>query len=238
MIKAVIVDDEVVASNNLHKLLDLYCKEDVAVTGIASSVESAVDLITSLQPDLVFLDVHLAQDISFAILDAFPVIPFSIIFVSGYANYAVNAFKVDAIDYLLKPIDSDELISAIAKYKTRSTRTTAASGAEFSIRVHHGDTVSFVASSGIIALTADDNYTCLIAANGKKYTASKTLGELENTLEPLSSFIRIHRGVIINKQFVETYSKTQPFSITLTNGLEFEVSRRKRAEVIALLTSH
>lgn len=236
MIRAVIVDDEPFASDNLSKLLQLYC-DDVVVSGIACSVEDAIQKITDLQPELVFLDVHLAKDTSFSILTAFPEVSFSIIFISGHANYAVDAFKVSAIDYLLKPIDSDDLITAIGKYRIWKALNEKNAVSETSIRVHHKDAVSFIPSSSIVALLADDNYTTIISKDQQKYTAAKTLKEFEETLSSSKLFIRIHRSILINLQFVETYSKTQPYTIKMLNGEEYEISRRKRSEIISLLSN-
>ncbi len=236
MIRTVIVDDEIFASDNLSKLLNLYCN-DVSVVGTANSVDDAIQKITTLRPELVFLDVHLARDTSFSILKAFSEITFSIIFVSGYANYAIDAFKVSAIDYLLKPLDSDDLLTAMEKYRKWKSLNEKNAFSETSIRIHHKDTVSFIQSSSIIALIANDNYTTIISKDEQKYTAAKTLKEFEETLSSSKHFIRIHRSILVNIHFVETYSKTAPYTIKMKNGEEYEISRRKRSEIIGFLTS-
>lgn len=237
MIKALIVDDEFLACDNLSKLIGLYCP-DVTVAGTAHSVESAIVKINQVQPELVFLDVHLAQDTSFSILEQLSEISFSIIFISGHSNYAVNAFRVNAVDYLLKPIDSDDLVNAVEKYKTLQTLREKNNTQDVSIRVHKNDAVVFIPSSTIVSLTANDNYTTIFAKNNQKYTTAKTLKEVEEMLSHDTQFVRIHRSNVINLRFVENYSKAQPFTITMTDGSEHEISRRKRAEIIALLTKN
>jgi two-component system LytT family response regulator len=237
MIRALIVDDELFARDNLKRLLELYCKE-VDVCGTANSVESALSIIPKLQPELVFLDVHLAKDTSFSILNELSEINFSIIFTSGYANYAVDAFKVNAIDYLLKPVDSDDLMNAIQKYKNWKLITSEKVTPSISIKVHHKDVVTYISATDIIALTADDNYTTILTSDNRKYNVPKTLKEFESLPESDVCFIRISRSVIINTKFVVNYAKNQPYTITMSTNQEFEISRRRRSEVINLLKEH
>lgn len=234
MIRTLIVDDEPAASENLNRLIQLYCP-DLNVVTTANSVESALKKMEEVCPELVFLDVHLAQETSFSILEQLPDISFAIIFVSAHSNYAFNAFKVNAIDYLLKPFDSDDLILAVEKYKNLKSLKETQQLQDITIRVHHNDTVLFIPASSIAILTAHDNYTIIHSKNNQKYTASKTLKEFEEMLAADNQFIRIHRSHIINLQCVLTYSKMQPYTVTLINGKEFEISRRKRSEVIAML---
>jgi two-component system LytT family response regulator len=237
MIRALIVDDELFARDNLKRLLELYCKE-VDICGTANSVESALSIIPKLQPELVFLDVHLAKDTSFSILNGLSEINFSIIFTSGYANYAVDAFKVNAIDYLLKPVDSDDLMNAIQKYKNWKLITSQKVASSISIRVHHKDVVTYISAADIIALTADDNYTTILTSDNRKYNVPKTLKEFESLPESDACFIRISRSVIINSKFVVNYAKNQPYTITMSTNQEFEISRRRRSDVINLLKEH
>lgn len=234
MIRALIVDDELIARNNLKQLLELYCK-DVEVCSSAHSVESALAIIPKIQPELLFLDVHLAQDTSFSILSALSEINFSIIFTSGYSNYAVDAFKVNAIDYLLKPVDCDDLMNAVQKYKNWKSLTNEKDTSSLSIKVHHKDVVTYIAAADVVALHADDNYTTIVTADNRKYQVPKTLKEFETLLISDPHFIRINRSVIVNTKFVVNYSKNPPYTISMTNDLEFEISRRRRSEVITLL---
>lgn len=237
MIHAVIVDDETFARENLSRLLEVYCPE-VEVVGSANSVESALKEIEKKQPELVFLDVHLAQDTSFSILSKFDEITFSIIFTSGFANYAIDAFKVNAIDYILKPIDSDDLVGAIRKYKNWKSLSEEKNVSEVSIKVHHKDSVSYLPLSNVVAFLADDNYTTILSSDGQKFQVAKTLREFEDTVADNQQFIRISRSVIVQTRYIKTYSKNQPYFITTSTGNEFEISRRRRSEVISALESN
>lgn len=235
MIRTLIVDDELVARDNLKRLLELYC-EEVDVCGTAHSVESALAIIPRLQPELIFLDVHLAQDTSFSILSALSEINFSIIFTSGYVNYAVDAFKVNAIDYLLKPVDSDDLMNAVQKYKNWKALTVEKDASSISIKVHHKDVVTYISTNDIVALHANDNYTNIVTADNRKYQVPKTLKDFEILLHNEPQFIRINRGTIVHTKYVVNYTKNQPYTITLSTKEEIEISRRRRSEVIALLS--
>jgi two-component system, LytTR family, response regulator len=233
-IKTVIIDDEMKAREILKRLLAKHCPE-IEVVGEANSIDSGVEILLNQKPQLAFLDIHLDTQNSFDILTKVDSSKFKIIFTSGHNNYGIPAIKVNAIDYLLKPIDIDDLLIAVQKVSQRIEAESFHSTNSVSIPVHVNDVVEYINSTQICALEANNNYTQLVMLNGKHYIASKTLSDVEELLKDTNHFIRIHRSVCINTTFISNYSKSEPFEITLKNGSTYEISRRKRGEILAIL---
>ena len=234
VIRTVIIDDEMKAREILKRLISTYCPQ-IEIIGEGIDVESGIHIIKSLKPDLVFLDIHLDTQISFDILSQIDSLVFDVIFTSGHSEYGVSAFKVNAIDYLLKPVDSDDLVTAVEKVITKRALISKVKDESVSIAVHVNDLVEYINSNQICALEADNNYTLIYTAENKKYIASKTLSDIEGLLKETNHFIRIHRGICINSKFIVSYSKNEPFEIFMTNGNVYEISRRKKAEVLTVL---
>lgn len=235
MLKAIIIDDEEFAREILKRLIEVNCPE-LEIIGEANNIDKAYDLIKNSTPDLVFLDIHLANDNSFNLFKRFNNINFDVVFTTGDSSYGIPAIKVNATDYLLKPIDLDDLKLAIDKViKKKSINVFSQPIINKTITLHIKDKVECIQVSDIISLQAQDNYTQITTFNGKNYLASKTLGDFEEMLKEISNFIRIHRSVIINKNYILTYSKKIPYIIEMNDGSSFEISRRKRVEVIAIL---
>lgn len=236
LVKVVIVDDEKYASDSLSKLIQHYCPM-LEIIGVADSVDSAYPLICEKKPALVFLDIHLTNQTSFTLIRKFEKIDFGIIFTSAHSNYGVPAFKVNAIDYLLKPIDCDDLISAVDKFLRLQELTALqeVTTKEELLQVHNHEKVELIPLKSIYYFEASDNYCHVVVENQKHYILSKTLKEVESSVEHLHSFIRIHRSILVNIHFILNYSKTQPSVITMLDGRWFEISRRKRTAILAQL---
>ncbi len=233
-IRTIIIDDEMKARDVLKKLLAVYCSI-IDVVGEGNSIESGIEVITKLKPDLVFLDIHLDTQNSFDLLSKIDTSIFDIIFTSGHSSYGVNAFKVNAIDYILKPIDSDDLVLAVERVVKKRELEGKSNEGTVSIPVHINDLVEYINSNQICALEADNNYTQIFTLESKKYLASKTLCDIEEILKETNQFIRIHRSICVNTKFISNYSKTEPFEITMANGNVYEISRRKKGEVLGVL---
>jgi two-component system, LytTR family, response regulator len=234
-INALIVDDEKGLRELLRFLLEKYCK-NVNIVGEANDIEAAQTEIAAKSPDLVFLDVQMPKGDGFSLLNKFSERNFDVIFTTSYAEYAIGAFKVNAVDYLLKPYDIDELKKAVQKVSDKKSLLHSAKIKEdIHISVHKNDRVENVNARDIISLEAQDNYTLIISRQGQKHLVSKVLGEVEEVVAPLNTFIRIHRSVVINSSFIKTYSKTSPYTITMINDTSYEISRRRRAEILDVL---
>ena len=233
-IRTIIIDDEMKARDVLKKLLAFYC-QSIEVIGEANSIESGIEVISKLQPDLLFLDIHLDTQNSFDLISKIDSSKFDIIFTSGHSMYGVPAFKVNAIDYVLKPIDSDDLVIAVEKVIKKRQIEARTNEGTVSIPVHLNDLVEYINSNQICSIEADNNYTQIFTLESKKYLASKTLSDIEELLKVTNQFVRIHRSICVNTKFISSYSKTEPFEVTMMNGNVYEISRRKKGEVLSIL---
>jgi two-component system, LytTR family, response regulator len=245
MIKAIIIDDEVANRNVLGKLLAKHCPY-VNVIAEADSANSAYDQIKTHEPDLVFLDVLMPEKTGFDLLRQFKKIDFEIIFVSAFNEYAISAFDFNALDYVLKPIDFAKLEKAVAKAADKISRNhhenesilrfikTLDEKNELmnKFTVHHNDKVVFINIFEVVFIEAKADFCSIHLSNGSKYSSSKDLKLFEDAFSQTNSFVRVSRSLMINVAFVSTYTKGDPCIIELTNGPAFEVSRRKKTEVL------
>ncbi len=233
-ITAIIVDDEKGVRELLKLLLAKHC-EEVNLLGEAGDSETAFELINLKHPDLVFLDIKMPKENGFTLLQRFEKPNFEVIFTTSYAEFAIPAIKANALDYLLKPYDVEELKMAVEKVLEKKIKSVNSPPSEINIKVHNNELVEQVNAKLVISFEAQNNYTTLTLIDGRKYIVAKVLNDFEELVKPLNCFLRIHRSVIINKNNIKNYSKSAPYTITLTNSVVFEISRRKRAEIIEIL---
>jgi two-component system LytT family response regulator len=247
-IRAIIVDDEESARDVLDNLLRRFCP-DVEVLNKCSNVPQAVEACEKENPDLVFLDIEMPNYAGFEIVNFFESVPFEIIFVTAYDKYALRAFEISAIDYLLKPVDIDELIRAVEKVKTRITEKNInqrlelflnqqpqqPAGHAFSkIAVPTLEGLSFYPVEDIICCIAKGTYTQIELVKDKDMLVSSTLKEIEEML-PASIFCRIHHSYLINMNHIKKYYKGKGGYIEMNNGRTMLVSTRKREEFLSRL---
>lgn len=234
-ISAVIVDDEAGVRELLSLLLYKHCK-NIDIVAEEKDVESAYEVILKKKPDLVFLDIQMPKATGFDLLAKFQERNFEVIFTTSYAEHAIAAFKVNALDYVLKPYDIEELKLAVEKAGQRITQKDAIKKKEeIFLTVHKNERVENINVQNILSLEAQNNYTLITTNDNQKHMISKVLSAIELEIEALGKFIRINRSVAINTTFIKTYSKTAPYTITLTNDASFEISRRRRSEILELL---
>lgn len=236
--KAYLIDDEPANSVVLTELLKEYLPH-VQVIGSATEVSIALKELQILEPDVIFLDVRMPEASGFDFLDRLENPDCEIVFVTGYEEFALKALKREAADYLLKPIDVEELKTAIDRVEKRiAIRRTSEFGLEeINFQIHQGDKVVVISSANVLWIEAEGNYSVLGTVDGTRLTLARTLKELESQLDPIHSFIRIHRSLVLNLAHLESYSKTEPCILKLKGGLEFEVSRRKKSEVLSRLST-
>jgi two-component system LytT family response regulator len=245
--KVFIVDDEKNSREVLKDLLTNFCS-DVIISGEAANIEDAYLRIGELKPDLVFLDIQMPTGNGFSLLKKYTHIPFEIIFVTSFDQYAINAIKFSALDYLLKPVDIQLLQQSISRAQRHLEQKNTSSlqiinllntidGAESEqkIAVHETERVRFISIADIVLMEGEINYTHLFTKDNKKYTIAKTLKEFEDYLQGNDYFVRAHRKYIINTLFIDMYTKGDPFIITMSNGMEIEASRRKKQDVLGRL---
>ena len=242
--RAIIVDDELLVAKNLELILNRYCPE-VEVAAIAHSADAAEKLIKDMDPDLVFLDVEMPHGNGFDLLKRFNQIRFGLIFVTAFDHYAINAIKYSAIDYLLKPIDIDDLVGAVRKaaiqLKNRSVNQSlnillhnvaqpAARLQKLSLPTMDG--MVFLNINDIMYCKSEGNYTTFYLENGQSHLITRQIGVYEELLpEPL--FCRIHRQYIVNVNKVSKYVKGRGGHVIMTDGKEIDVSVRKKDDFLS-----
>jgi len=246
MLNAVIVDDEASGAGSLNILLGKYCP-NVKVVGIASSADQAEKMINSLSPNLVFLDVEMPHADGFQLLSRFKKISFDVIFTTAYNEYALKAIKHSALDYLLKPLDKDELIAAVKKCEEKHSAgqsdfmkvenllaSLAQNQKVQKLPVPTIEEILYIDIDNIVRFEADSNYTMIYLKVGKKITSSKTLKDYEMMLSG-QPFFRVHKTHFICLSEITKYIKGDGGYVVMTDGATIEVSRQKKAELLALM---
>lgn len=244
MHKAIIIDDEAKARNLLRKMLNEYCA-DVEVVADCEDLPNGVKSIRKLKPDLVFLDIEMPGHSGLELLDFFDEneITFSIIFVTAYNSYAINAFKLSAVDYLLKPVEPDDIEQAVERYKRRNPKDKSASLATLKenlkdssltkIAVPDSNTIRFLNLEDIIYFKADNTYTEIYFADGGKMTISRTLKNIEDTLTDSRSFFRCHKSYIINMKYLTDYVKSDGGYLVIKGRHTIPLSPDKVQDLLA-----
>src|ERR1035437_743802 len=246
MIKAIIVDDELGARESLSRMVEKNCK-NIEIVAKADSMISAYDAIVNLHPDLVFLDIEMPNGNAFDLLEKIKEIDFDIIFTTAYDHYAIKAIKFSAIDYILKPIDPEELVQAVHRYEEKSGQKnmldkkfkTLLSNLKpenklKKVGIPNEDGLIFVNLSDIIRCDSDGNYTYFILTSGTKMVASRTLGEYEQLFAD-DNFFRVHRSHLINLQHVKKYLKGEGGYVIMSDNSQVEVSRRNKNDFLQKL---
>jgi len=241
-LKTLVIDDESNSRNTLKDMLLRYC--DIRVTGEADSVETGVELIKIVNPDLVFLDIKMNDGSGFDLLRRIENRDFILIFTTAWDQFAIKAFKFSALDYLLKPIDIEELKEAVkralaVKEPQNIQKEKVKVLLENTFNPRHLNKVVLPTAEGmhvvemsrIIRCQADDYYTRFFIDGRKPIMISKTLKEVEAMLSG-NSFIRCHKSHLVNMKWVKTYVKSDGGYLMLSNGENVPVSRRKKEMVL------
>ena len=236
MIKTVIIDDERIWLETLSDQLKKYCPS-VTVSATCSSAAEGIEAIHHHRPDVVFTDVEMPQMSGFDMLDQFTDINFDVIFITAFEQYAVKAFKCSALDYLLKPIDPDELIPAIGKVEQKKLRRASSDQVELffsilkskmsrvkKIALPSAEGVVFVAPEKIIRCESESNYTLFILEGNQKILVAKTLKEADDVLQDFG-FVRIHHSHLINPEYIDKYFRGDGGYILMKDGSHLTVSR-------------
>lgn len=238
--KGIIIDDEDNNIENLQELLREYCPE-VRIVGAATNADAGSALIAQLQPDIVFLDIEMPGKNGFELLKSLPVHNFEIIFVTAHHQYGILAVKFAAIDYILKPIDIEELKAAVSK----AIRKRAAQQqnlllenliqilqqqqlkTEHRIALPTAKETRFARTEEIIRCESSNTYTTFYLVSGEKIMVSKPIYEFEELLADYQ-FIRCHQSHIVNKKYIKSWVKANGGYLLLYDKTEVPVSRQKR----------
>lgn len=250
MLTALIVDDESKSRKSLRQKLEEYCT-GIEVIGEAINGQEGFSKITETAPDIVFLDIEMPVMNGLQLAEMLNHYTGAIIFTTAYNEYAINAFKYSAFDYLLKPVDIRELQDTLKRLNTKVAQNKKTDSTEKQllllqqylsgqkaqmkkIAVNTQEAVHLIELNDIIRLEASSNYTNLYFADGKHLLASKTLGEFEQML-PDNNFFRVHHSSIINLKHVKRYLKSDGGSIEMSDGAFVDISRRKKEDFLEII---
>lgn len=245
--KAIVVDD----SKQARELLILMLGElapEVVISGEAENVAEAVQCIRQTAPELIFLDIEMPGKSGLQLVDQFSKeeINFEIVFTTAFNQYAIQAFRLSAIDYLLKPIREKELVEAIAKVKQKrnaeqsqerlkalSQNLNLQGQQVLTIPLNYG--YEFLPVADIEYIEADGAYSHLYLANGKKITVSKNLKHFQDLLEPFSAFVKVHRSCIVHLKYMTSFLKGERGTVCMKSGAEIALSRSCRQDFLSAL---
>lgn len=243
--KIIVIEDQAPLRKNLiHQI----CESDLGfeVVGEADSVSQGALVILRQKPDIVFFDIEIIEGTSFEILDALPTLDFKSVFVTAHDHFAIKAIKYSAFDFLLKPVQADELKITLTKlrddfYKKDDYQAKfellfneLKGNRNQKIAISSLDSVRYLMVNQIVRLEADGSYCSIIMADGETIVSSKNMFHYEQIL-PTDTFIKVHRSHIINPNFVEAIIKTDGGSIKLSNGHVIPISRRKKEEFLRII---
>lgn len=244
IIKAIIIDDERNCIDMLTWLLETYCPE-VSIIAFCDSAEMGLKTIQKLNPDVVFLDIEMPKMNGFEMLEKIEDINFQIIFTTAYDKFAIKAFKYAALNYLLKPIDPEDLTATIQRlkekmqapskeqmqmlFKNMANRDSPIERIALSI----GDGLVFVHTKDIAYCHADSNYTYVVMADGKKNLVAKTLKEIHDTLAG-KDFFRVHNSYLVNLNHITKFVRGDGGYILMQDNTQITISRSKREEFFQL----
>lgn len=248
-LKALIVDDEFNARNNLKILIDEFCPE-LKIIGLAESAAEARIIIEKEKPDVVFLDIAMPKEDGFSLLKSYENRDFSVVFTTAFNEYALKAFKENAIDYLEKPISIDDLQKAVQKVMKvhgSNEQMTPAKLAELvdesmedkndRISIPSRDGYIIIRNTDIIHLEASDNYTMIYLIDGSRHLSSKNIKVYEENLNP-EVFFRTHKSHIINvEHHLKEFSRSEGNMAVLTNGINVPIARRKMSNFLSRINT-
>lgn len=243
--KVILVDDEPRSNENLRILIEDHCPE-VKVIAQCTDARTSIRKINTMKPDILFLDVEMPHVNGFAVLNAVRSSIRQVIFTTAHGKYAIEALREHALDFLLKPVDPEELVRAIDRLNYTSSPELLLQSLERiekleqQFRKHHSTHVAIQTAEGyilvnhaeVIRMEAESNYTHIYCTK-KKYTVAKLLGYYEEQLP--SGFIRVHSSHLVNLQHIKTYQRGDGGYVVMSDGVAVEVSRSRKKELMKVL---
>lgn len=245
--RAILVDDSDEARKLLRMMIQFQSPE-IELCGEAANANQGIELIRTAKPDIVFLDIEMPNMSGIQMLKEIPreIIPYEVIFTTAYHDYAIFAFRLSAIDYLLKPINESHLLEAIEKVKKKLTAGLAEQqlktlennliqGREKKLCVPVFNGFEYFHLNEIEFIEASGSYALIHLTNGKTKTISKNLKYFNLALEGVIDFIRVHRSYMINLQHMQRFSKNGRGTLTMKSGTEIDLARERREEFFAAI---
>jgi len=245
MFRVLIIDDEEHMRDTLAKLLTRHCPQ-VIILPAAEGVLSGIKAIQEQQPDIVLLDIQMKDGTGFDLLAAFPAIEFKVIFITAYDQYAIQAFRFSAVDYLLKPVNPDLLVEAVnrAAHMIQDHFNLQVQALEENLKSVHKqqkkiivkttENIHLLELKNIISCESDSSYTTIRTTEGESIMVSKSLKEYDELLSDCG-FYRVHKSHLINLIHIKRFERQDGGSVVLTNDLKIPVASRKREELLGLL---
>lgn len=247
MIRCILIDDEKNALEMMEWLLKTYCP-GVEIVAMCSSAEQGIEAINTYKPDVVFLDIEMPRMNGFDTLEQFDKLFFDVVFCTAYDQFAIKAFKYSALNYLLKPIDPEDLMATVARIEERKAIPTKE---QFELLLQHihqpvkstpqrialttGDGMIFVPTTEIIYCEAESNYTKVVLANGKKIVVSKVLKDIDEALNG-PDFCRVHSSFLINVNRIKKYVRGDGGYLVMDDDTNISISRNRRQEFMELFS--
>ncbi len=240
---SIIVDDDADCITALQGIINSYCPK-VNILGTANNITAAVKLINATNPQLVFLDVEIGNEMGFDLFKYFPSPDFEVVFTTAHEKYALKAIKSSCYDFLLKPVNIEELITVVSKLEQEKKsdpkqnvnvlldNLKAKDHGLKKIAIPSNDGYAFIDVDDIISLEADGKYTKITAVKGLRSLSTKNIGEFEELLDP-ALFFRTHKSWIVNLNHIRKFLKTES-QVLLSNDALADVSSRKKEEFLKL----
>ena len=243
MIRAITIDDEIHCLDTLNMLIKEFCPEITVVDRCASG-EKAMESIENLKPDLIFLDIEMPSMNGFELLEHFNQIPFSLIFTTGYDQYAIRAIRFSALDYLLKPVNARELRLAVNKVQIQKNPPTAEQfhmlldhmqnrdGLFTKIAVPTAEGFELIPTHELVNFEASNNYTHIYLKNKTRITACRTLKDMEEQMNSFGNFIRVHHSHMVNLNEVSKYIRGEGGYLVMSDGSTITVSKSRKEKLL------
>ena len=246
MIKAILIDDEKNCLSSLEILLNTHCPSVKILRKCQSALDS-LPLIANLEPDLIFLDIEMPVMNGFDLMEQIRSNPVSVIFTTAFDQYAIQAIRYSALDYLLKPIDPKELVQSVQRLETHQSKPTfeqfqflidKISQKEHThkkLAIPNLEGFKMISIDDIVYCEADDNYTHIILKDATKIIASRTLKEIQRLMDVYHNFIRVHHSFLINLNEVLQYVRGDGGYLMMNDGSHINVSRNKKKNLLRYL---
>jgi two-component system LytT family response regulator len=245
LLKAILVDDELNSLQNLQFKIREYCP-NVKVVAQSQNPEEAIRLIQQHKPDVIFLDIEMPRMSGFKMLEQIPEVDFEVIFITAYNHYAINAIRISAFDYLVKPVaieDLQQTTERLGNFSLKKTRERAdllkhnlanPKSQEDNIAIPTNDGLEFIQIKQIIRIESSSNYSKIILQNGHHMLVTRQLKDFEELLQDYR-FYRVHHSHLVNLNYIAKYVRGDGGQITMRNGDIIDVSRRKKEVFLKLI---
>lgn len=250
MINCIIIDDELNARNYLQKLINRHFSKKIIILDVCDSVQAGVKAINTHNPDIVFLDIQMPNENGFELFKYFDSVNFEVIYTTAHKDYAIDAIRYSALDYLLKPINFIDLLSAIKRFEQQKSEfiqhekislileNLSVDDKEFNkvaLPTQYG--YKLIKLNSILYCQSDSNYCKVYCIDGQEILLSKSLKYVEEKLAN-DLFFRTHKSFLVNLNYIIKYDKGDDLKITLTNGVELPVSVRKKEQFLNAILQH